>query len=119
MKNRIEVLVGKSKLNKIPEKLLIYLIVDFITKLPLVAEKDVVLVVCDKLSKITHFVIIIEKILVERLVRFFKDNIWKLYRLLESIVLDRRLQFTAKLTKELNQMLGIEIVVNYLLSLNK
>ena len=45
MKNRIEVLVGKLKLSKIPEKPWTCLIVDFITKLPLVAGKDAILVV--------------------------------------------------------------------------
>ena len=33
---------------------------------------------------------------------------WKLHRLLESVVLDRGLQFAADLTKKLNQMLEIE-----------
>ena len=36
MKNRIEVLVEKLKLSKIPQKLWTYLTVDFITKLPIV-----------------------------------------------------------------------------------
>jgi len=47
--------------------------------------------------------------LAEELVRLFRDNVWKLYRLLESIVSDRGLQFTAEMTKKLNVMLGIEI----------
>jgi len=37
MKNKMEVLAEKLITNKIPEKLWAYLIVDFITKLPLVA----------------------------------------------------------------------------------
>jgi len=45
----------------------------------------------------------------EELVRLFRDNVWKLYGLLESIVSDRGLQFTAEMTKKLNVMLGIEI----------
>jgi len=49
--------------------------VDFITKLSLVAEKDVILVVCDKLSKITYFVVTIEGTLAEELARLFQDNI--------------------------------------------
>ena len=49
--------------------------VDFITKLPVVAGKDVILVVCDRLSKMTHFVATIEATLVEGLVRLFRDNI--------------------------------------------
>jgi len=39
-----------------------HLIVDFIMKLPLLVEKDIMLVVCDRLSKITYFVIITEGI---------------------------------------------------------
>jgi len=39
MKNRMEVPVGKLKLSKVSEKLWTHLIVDFITKLPIVARK--------------------------------------------------------------------------------
>jgi len=39
----------------------------------------------------------------EGLVRLFRDNIWKLYKLLESIILDRGPQFAVELTKELNE----------------
>jgi len=83
--------------------------VDFITKLLLVAGKDAILVVCDRLFKMTHFVATTEGTLAERLARLFRDNIWKLHGLPESIVSDRGLQFAAELTKELNRMLGIEI----------
>jgi len=47
MKNRMEELAGKLKLSEIPEKLWTHLTVDFITKLPVVAGKDVILVVYD------------------------------------------------------------------------
>ena len=55
-----------------------------------------------------HFVATIEGILAEGLVRLFRDNIWKLHGLPESIVLDRGLQFVAEMIKELNSMLGIK-----------
>ena len=42
--------------------------VDFITKLLLVAEKDAILVVYDKLSKMTYFVAITKGALAEGLV---------------------------------------------------
>jgi len=109
MKNRTKELVGKLKLSEVPEKLWMHLIVDFITKLPVVARKDAILVVCDKLSKMMHFVAITEGTLAEGLARLFQDNIWKLHRLPESIVLNQRPQFVAGLTKELNRMLGIKI----------
>jgi len=82
--------------------------VDFIMKLLVVARKDAILVVCDRLSKMTHFVAITEETLVEELARLFRNNVWKLYKLPESIVLDKGMQFTAEMTKELNKMLGIE-----------
>jgi len=49
--------------------------VDFITKLPLVTGKDVILVICDKLSKMTYFIVIIEETLAESLARLFRNNI--------------------------------------------
>ena len=83
--------------------------IDFITKLPVVVGKDTILVVCNRLSKITHFVAMTEGTSAVGLVRLFRDNMWKLYRLPESVILDRGPQFTAELTKELNRMLGIEM----------
>ena len=50
-----------------------------------------------------------EGILVEGLARLFRDNIWKLCRLSESMISDGGLQFAAELIKELNRMLGIEM----------
>ena len=88
MKNRTEELAGKLKLSKVPEKLWTHLTVDFITKLLVVAGKDAILVVYDRLSKITHFVATIEWILAEGLARLFRDNVWKLHRLPESVVSD-------------------------------
>jgi len=99
---------GKLKLSEVPEKPWTHLTVDFITKLPIVAGKDAILVICNRLSKIIHFVATIEGTLVEGLARLFRDNVWKLHELLESVVSDRGPQFAAELTKELNRMLGIE-----------
>ena len=76
--------------------------------MPLVAEKDAILVVYDRLSKMAYFVAIIKGMMAEGLVRLFRDNVWKLYRLLESIISDREPQFVAELTKELNKILRIE-----------
>ena len=82
--------------------------VDFIMKLPIVAGKDAILVVCDRLSKMVYFVATTEGMLVEGLARLFRDNMWKLHGMLESVVSDRGPQFAVELTKKLNRMLGIE-----------
>jgi len=65
--------------------------VDFITKLPIVVRKDTILVVCDRLLKIIHFVATTEGTSVEGLARLFRDNVWKLYGLPESIVSNKGL----------------------------
>jgi len=108
MKNRTEKPVGKLKLSEVPQKTWMHLTVNFITKLPVVAGKDAILVVCDRLSKMTHFVATTEGTSVEGLARLFRDNVWKLHGLPESVVSDRGPQFVAKLMKELNKMLGIK-----------
>ena len=75
MKNRTEGIAEKLKLSKVLEKPWTYLTVDFITKLLVVARKDTILVVCDWLSKMIHFVTTTERMSAESLVRLFKDNV--------------------------------------------
>ena len=108
IKNKTEAPVGNLMTNEILEKMWMYLTVDFITKLPLVAGKNAILVVYDKLSKMAYFVEKIERTLAEGLVRLFMDNVQKLYGLPESVISDRGPQFAVELIKELNKMLGIE-----------
>ena len=58
-----------------------------------------------------------EETLAEGLAQLFRDNIWKLYELPESMVLDKIPQFAAEITQELNKILGIEmklLIVFYL-----
>jgi len=45
---------------------------------------------------------------VEGLARLFRNNVWKLHGLSESIISDRGPQFVAGLMQELNRILGIE-----------
>ena len=84
----MKVLVEKLKLSEVLKKPQTHLMVNFITKLLLVAEKDTILVVCNRL---------------------FKINIWKLYRLPKSMMLNRGPQFVVELTKKLNRILDIEM----------
>ena len=108
MKNRAEMPAGKLRPNEIPEKLWQYISVDFIMKLLLSKGYDSILVVCDRFSKMSHFVVTTEKTMAEELAKLFRDNVWKLYGLPESVISDRGLQFAAGLTKELNKMLEIK-----------
>ena len=55
-----------------------------------------------------HFIPTTEKTSAEGLARLFRDNVWKLHGLPESIILDRGPQFAAGLMRELNGMLEIK-----------
>jgi len=108
MKNRAEMPAGKLRPNQIPEKLWQHISVDFITKLLVSKGHDSILVVCDRFLKMSHFVATTEKTTVEGLAKLFRDSMWKLHGLPESMISDRGPQFAAGMTKELNKMLGIE-----------
>ena len=77
-------------------------------KLPMSKGHDSILIVCDRFSKMSYFVAMTERTTAEGLVRLFRDYVWKLHRLPESVISDRGLQFAAGLIRELNKMLGIE-----------
>jgi len=108
MKNKVEMPAGKLRPNKVLEKPWQYISVDFITKLPVSKGYDSILVVCNRFSKMLYFMVMIEKITVEKLARLFRDNVWKLHGLPESVISDREPQFVTGLTRELNKILGIE-----------
>ena len=82
---------------------------DLITKLLASEGHDSIWVVCHRFLKISHFKVTTEKVIAEGLARLFRDNLWKLHGLLESVILVRGPQFVADLIEELNKMLGIEI----------
>jgi len=81
--------VEKLMPNAIPEKPWSHILADFITKLSLIQGYNAILVVCDWFSKMVYFIATTEKILAEGLTRLFRDYVWKLHRLSESIILDR------------------------------
>ena len=80
---------------------------DFITKLPLAQGYDAILVVCDWFSKMAHFIATTKKTSAEELTRLFRDYVWKLHGLPESIISNRGVQFVVEMMKELNKLLGI------------
>ena len=107
-KNCTEQSAGKLIPNFIPEKPWTYISVDFITKLLLAQEYDSILVVVDWLTKMVHFIPTTERTMTEGLARLFRDNVWKLHGLPESIISDRGPQFAAGIMRELNEILEIE-----------
>jgi len=70
-KNRSEALAGKLMPNTILEKPWSHISANFITKLPLAQGYNTILVVCDRFSKIAHFIATTEKTLAEGLAKLF------------------------------------------------
>jgi len=108
-KNQSKAPVEKLIPNAIPEKPWSHISADFITKLPLAQGYDAILVVCNRFSKMAYFIATTEKTSAEGLAKLFRDQVWKLHGLPESIVSDRGVQFTVGMMKELNNLLGIQM----------
>ena len=108
MKNKAEMPVEKLRPYKVLKRPWQHILVDFIMKLPVFRGYDSILVVCDRFLKMSYFVATTEKITAEGLARLFRDNMWKLYELLESVISDRGPQFVVGLMRKLNKMLEIE-----------
>ena len=91
-KNRIEPPAGKLMPNEAPDKPWVHITADFIVKLPLSRGYNSILVVCDQLTKMAHFISTTEKTSVEGLAVLFQDHVWKLHGLPESIISNRGAQ---------------------------
>ena len=63
--------------------------------MPLAQGYDSILVVVDRFTKMVHFILTTERTSIEEL---FRDNIWKLHRLPDSIISDKGQQFAAGIT---------------------
>jgi len=55
-----------------------------------------------------YFIVTTERMSVEELAKLFRDHVWKLHGLPESVISDRGVQFAAEIIRELNNLLGIQ-----------
>jgi len=55
-----------------------------------------------------YFIAITEKMSAERLAKLFRDHVWKLHGLPESIISNRGVQFVVGIMRELDNLLGIQ-----------
>jgi Integrase core domain len=106
-KSYLEKPAGKLMPNPIPDALWLDISVDFITGLPEAQGYDAILVVCDCYSKQVHIIPTTSKTSSLGLVCLYRDHIWKLHDLPNSIISDCGPQFAAAFMKELNKLLGI------------
>jgi len=55
-----------------------------------------------------YFIAITEKMSAERLAKLFRDHVWKLHGLPESIISNRGVQLVVGMMRELDNLLGIQ-----------
>jgi hypothetical protein len=79
---------------------------DFITDLPLSLEKDSILVVVDRFSKMAHFLACRKELKGEEVAEIYLSNIAKLHGFPEDIVSDRGPQFMSKFWRHFHDLLG-------------
>ena len=80
---------------------------DLITGLPITTEGyDALVVVVDRLTKMTHFFPCNTTVTATQLARLFLDNIFRLHGIPSSIVSDRDRKFTCAFWQELCKLLG-------------
>ena len=62
---------------------------DFVIKLLISRDHDSILIICNKFLKMSHFIVTTEKITAKELIKLFRNNMWKLYKLLENVISDK------------------------------
>lgn len=100
---------GYLKPLQIPQKRWESISLDFITGLPISSKFDALLVVVDRLTKMSHFIPTTTTCSASNLAILLRDNIFRLHGLPESIVSDRDPVFTSNLAREVASCLSIDL----------
>jgi len=82
--------------------------VDFITGLPEVQGYDAILVMCDRFTKQVHIIPTTKETNSLGLACIYRDHVWKLHGLPNTVISDCGPQFASGFMKELNKILGID-----------
>ena len=83
---------------------------DFITELPMTwRQHDSLMVVVDKLTKATHFILVKSTHAFDDIAKIFMKEILKLHGLPKAIVSDRDVKFTSNFLKGLFAYLGTKL----------
>jgi hypothetical protein len=82
---------------------------DFIEGLPKSENKNVILVVVDRLSKYAHFLSLAHPYTAEQVAQLFLDNIFKLHGLPKVILTDRDPIFTSSIWQNLFKAMGVQL----------
>jgi hypothetical protein len=85
---------------------------DFITGLPKLGNKSVIMVVVYRLSKYSHFCALQNPFTTSTVAQIFMDQVFKLHGMPHSIVSDREPTFTSNFWQELFKIQGTQLHLN-------
>ena len=66
------------------------------------------MVIVDQFTKMIRLKVTTTTVSSEKIAKIYRDNIWKIHRILKKILNNRRLQFTLQFIKDLNKILRIK-----------
>jgi len=98
--------VGELHLLEIPEELWQGISIDIIGPLPRSNGMDAIVVIVNRFTKMIRLKATTTNVSLEEIAKIYRDEIWKLHRILRKILSNRRPQFTSKFIKELTKTLG-------------
>ena len=99
---------GQLQPLEVPDKPWKSIAMDFITDLPESETNNVILVVIDRLTKMSHFIPCRKNMNTKQFKMLFMNNIYRLHRLPADITTDRDTLFTSELWKETTKQSQIE-----------
>ena len=99
---------GQLQPLKVPDKPRKSIAMDFITDLPESETKNAILLVIDRLTKMSHFIPCREDMYTKQFRMLFMNNIYRLHVLPVDITTDRDTLFTSDLWKEATKQLQIK-----------
>ncbi|WOG86400.1 hypothetical protein DCAR_0205603 [Daucus carota subsp. sativus] len=101
--------VGLLQLLPVPTQIWEDISMDFVEGLPKSGDKDCIMVIIDRLTKVGHFIPLSHSYSATTIAQLFLDNVYKLHDLPRSIVSDRDKIFTIQFWKELFTSVGTKI----------
>ena len=86
---------------------------DFVTHLPWTSrERDTMWVIVDRLTKLTHFLVVRMTFTLEEFYRLYIREIVRLHGVLVSIVSDRDPRFTAHFWNSFQRVMGTQLMMS-------
>jgi hypothetical protein len=110
-RNKGEIVKSPGTLQPLPIPSAIWkdISMEFITGLPKLGNKSVIMVVVDHLSKYSHFYALQHPFTASMVAQLFMDQVFKLHGMSHSIVYDRDLTFTSNFWQELFKLQGTQL----------